>query len=47
MHYRVEAVIESDKDEGDFALFVEGALMRHLNVVDLSAYEINYTGVPM
>ncbi|MDP7733674.1 hypothetical protein [Mycobacterium paragordonae] len=44
MHYRVSALIESDKDEGDFVLYTEGVLakeFRTADVIDLSVYEVS------
>ncbi|AOT24978.1 hypothetical protein PBI_KALPINE_59 [Mycobacterium phage Kalpine] len=42
MRYRVEAVIEDDRDEGDMALFIEGILEGQFKnrVESCSAYAV-------
>ncbi|AZS08261.1 hypothetical protein PBI_IRONMAN_60 [Mycobacterium phage IronMan] len=42
MRYRIEAVIEDDRDEGDMGLFVEGVLEGQFNgkLKDLSVYAV-------
>ena len=44
MQYRVSALIESDRDEGDFAMYAEGVLAKEFKpseVIDLSVYEVS------
>ncbi|ASR86512.1 hypothetical protein SEA_CHANGELING_60 [Mycobacterium phage Changeling] len=41
MRYRVEAIIEDSRDEGDMALFIEGVLEGHFKGrVEASVYPV-------
>ena len=42
MHYRIEALVESDRDEGNLALYAEGVLEGHFDVRDLSVFEVTH-----
>lgn len=45
MHYRIEALVESDRAEEALGLFLEGVLAQHqwhFKVKDLSVYEVTY-----
>ena len=45
MHYRIEALVESDREEEQLAMFIEGLLYGakwHFKVKDLSLYEVTY-----
>ncbi len=37
--YRIDALVESDRDEENLAMYAEG-LLSHLDVKDLSVYEV-------
>lgn len=40
-HYRIEVIVESDRDEGEMALYAEGVAHGHFrNVEDIVVYEI-------
>jgi len=45
MHYKVEALVESDREEEQLAMFIEGLLEGskwHFKTKDLSVYEVTY-----
>lgn len=46
MHYRIEALIESDRDEGNLALFAEGVLEGSFRVKDLAVYAVTHCDPP-
>ena len=42
MHYRIEALVESDRDEENLAMFAEGVLEGSFDVKDLSVFEVTH-----
>ncbi len=40
MRYRIEAIVDSDRDEDNVALYAEGVLQGHFDVEDLHVYPI-------
>lgn len=41
-HYKIEAVVESDREEGNFELFVEGLLKGQFPVKDYRVFEVTW-----
>lgn len=44
-HFRIDVLVESDRDEQQLAMFVEGVLKQqiwHFKVKDLSLYEVTH-----
>lgn len=44
-HYRIDVLVESDRDEKQLAMFIEGVLKQqgwHFKVKDLSLFEVTH-----